>query len=172
MQFSPEAVRDLARLLNESGLHEIALESKNQDDTSFRVVVRGNLPRQPRMAPPAPPTTETTPPSSSTEEASLSVSSVPVAELDEAESPSTPAAPAAVAVKATAVGLFRQPTPPLQAGDAVKKGQVVGIVESLKIPNEIKAPAAGQVAEIVAEEGQGVEYGQVLLSLNVAESNA
>jgi acetyl-CoA carboxylase biotin carboxyl carrier protein len=53
----------------------------------------------------------------------------------------------------------------LQPGDTVAKGQVLGVVESLKIPNEVRAERAGRVAEVLAENGQGVEFGQVLLIL-------
>lgn len=74
-----------------------------------------------------------------------------------------------VTVSATAVGMFRRSQPPLKIGDSVILGQVVGIVESLKIPNEVIAPVAGEVTEILAEEGQAVEYGQSLFLLGPSQ---
>jgi acetyl-CoA carboxylase biotin carboxyl carrier protein len=83
----------------------------------------------------------------------------------------TPQEPAGVTITSTAVGLFRQSSPPLQVGDTVKNRQVVAIVESLKIPNEITTRVAGRIVEVLATEGQGVEYGQPLLVI-VPESQA
>ncbi|HZU68233.1 MAG TPA: biotin/lipoyl-containing protein [Ktedonobacteraceae bacterium] len=50
-------------------------------------------------------------------------------------------------------------------GDRVKEGQLLGIIESLNVFNEVEAPAAGRVVEIFVHEGQPVEYGQVLMTI-------
>ena len=52
------------------------------------------------------------------------------------------------------------------AGQAVKKGEVIMILEAMKMENEIVAPADGTVASINASEGSSVEAGSVLASLN------
>ena len=46
-------------------------------------------------------------------------------------------------------------------GDTVKKGQVLAIVEAMKLMNEIESDYDGTIAEILVENGQGVEYGQL-----------
>ena len=51
-------------------------------------------------------------------------------------------------------------------GDAVKKGDVVLIIEAMKMENEIVAPEDGTVASINAAEGAMVEAGSVLATLN------
>lgn len=56
-------------------------------------------------------------------------------------------------------------------GDRVAPGQVVGIIEAMKIMNEIVADAGGEVAAILAANGQPVEYGSPLLAL-IADSAA
>jgi acetyl-CoA carboxylase biotin carboxyl carrier protein len=68
------------------------------------------------------------------------------------------------------VGTFyRAPSPEAPAfaevGDTVRKGQVVCIVEAMKLMNEIEAEADGKVAEILARNGEHVEYGQPLIRL-------
>jgi acetyl-CoA carboxylase biotin carboxyl carrier protein len=59
-------------------------------------------------------------------------------------------------------------TPPfVVAGDAVQSGQPVGIIEAMKIMNEISADRSGIVEAVLVENGQPVEYGTPLLRLAV-----
>lgn len=53
--------------------------------------------------------------------------------------------------------------PFVELGATVKEGQVVCIIEAMKLMNEIEADAAGKVVEICVEDGQPVEFGQVLM---------
>jgi len=55
--------------------------------------------------------------------------------------------------------------PFVQVGDEVEVGQVIGIIEAMKIMNEIVADKAGVVAEILVENAQPVEYGSPLVRL-------
>lgn len=55
--------------------------------------------------------------------------------------------------------------PFVQIGDEVEVGQVVGIIEAMKIMNEIIADSAGVVAEILVTNAQAVEYGSPLIRL-------
>ena len=48
-------------------------------------------------------------------------------------------------------------------GDKVKKGQVLCIVEAMKLMNQIESEYSGTVTEICVKDGQPVEYGQVLM---------
>ena len=48
-------------------------------------------------------------------------------------------------------------------GDRVGEGDVLLIIEAMKVMNEIRSPRAGRVAEILVEDGVPVEFGQVLL---------
>lgn len=56
--------------------------------------------------------------------------------------------------------------PFVQVGQQINVGDVVCIVEAMKVMNEIKAETAGIVAEILVENGQPLEYGQPLFKLN------
>lgn len=53
----------------------------------------------------------------------------------------------------------------VKAGDVVKKGQVLAIVEAMKLMNEIESEYDGTIAEILVENGQMVEYGQPLFRI-------
>ena len=73
-------------------------------------------------------------------------------------------------VEAPMVGTFyRAPKPDappfVSEGDVVKEGQVLCIVEAMKLMNEIEAKAAGRIVKVVAENGQPVEFGQPLFLL-------
>lgn len=73
-------------------------------------------------------------------------------------------------VKSPLVGTFYSQAAPaepsfVKIGDKVKKGQVVCILEAMKIMNEIESDTAGEVVEICVENESLVEFGQVLLRL-------
>jgi len=70
-------------------------------------------------------------------------------------------------VEAPMVGTFyRAPKPDappfVTEGDVVKEGQVICIVEAMKLMNEIESKVAGRIAKVVVENGQPVEFGQAL----------
>jgi biotin carboxyl carrier protein len=76
----------------------------------------------------------------------------------------------AIMIPAPMIGTFyRAPKPGepsfVEIGDAVEVGQTIGIIEAMKIMNEIAAEVAGIVVEILAGNGQAVEFGQPLLRL-------
>ncbi|MEA3489304.1 MAG: acetyl-CoA carboxylase biotin carboxyl carrier protein [Candidatus Omnitrophota bacterium] len=73
-------------------------------------------------------------------------------------------------VKSPMVGTFyRAPSPDtdsyVDVGDVVKKGDVLCIVEAMKLMNEVKAEFGGKIVEIVAENAEPVEYGQPLFMI-------
>ncbi len=85
-------------------------------------------------------------------------------------SAAAPEAPAGKSLNSPMVGTFyRAPSPGadpfVQVGDTVKKGQVVAIIEAMKLLNEVEAEEDGVVREICVENGQPVEYGQPLFIL-------
>lgn len=53
----------------------------------------------------------------------------------------------------------------VKVGDTVKKGQTLAIVEAMKLMNEIESEYDGVITEILADNGQGVEYGQPLFRI-------
>ena len=73
-------------------------------------------------------------------------------------------------VKAPMVGVFYATSSPeaepfVKPGDLVKKGDVLCIIEAMKLMNEISADVEGEVAEVMVQNGQLVEYGQPLFRI-------
>ncbi len=73
-------------------------------------------------------------------------------------------------VKSPMVGTFYRSASPgdksfVEIGDSIKAGQTVCIIEAMKILNEIESDKSGVVTQIHCENGQAVEYGQSLFSI-------
>ena len=78
-----------------------------------------------------------------------------------------------VPVEAPMVGTFYRASSPgaepyVREGDPVKEGQILCIIEAMKLMNEIEAKVAGHVVKIFPENGQPVEYGQPLFLIDPA----
>ncbi|HVT13324.1 MAG TPA: biotin/lipoyl-containing protein [Fimbriimonadaceae bacterium] len=65
-------------------------------------------------------------------------------------------------IKSPLVGFYRAGPSPLTPGSTVKRGDVVAVINALGIANEVESQVAGEVEEVYVEDGQGVEFGQVL----------
>jgi acetyl-CoA carboxylase biotin carboxyl carrier protein len=73
-------------------------------------------------------------------------------------------------IKSPIVGTFYESPSPgssafVSSGDRIEKGQVVCIVEAMKLMNEIESDAAGEVVKRLVQNGQPVEYGQALFAV-------
>ena len=147
MKFDIDYVEKLAKVLADNSLTEISLEEGEQAIT-LRKEVMGVAAPVAVAAPQAP------------------VASAPA---------QAPVASAAVetdhkgkALTSPMVGTFYSaPSPDADAfvkvGQSVKEGDVVCIVEAMKLMNEIESDFSGKVTEICVEDGQPVEFGQVLM---------
>ncbi|CUX25731.1 acetyl-CoA carboxylase biotin carboxyl carrier protein [Clostridium sp. C105KSO13] len=74
-------------------------------------------------------------------------------------------------VKSPLIGTFytspsEDASPFVKIGDDVKEGQVLAIVEAMKLMNEIESDFAGTITDILVENGDAVEYGQPLFVIN------
>ena len=142
-----EAVRALARIATEFDLSEIEVGAGGQ----IRVCRGGGY--APAAAAPggalaAPRSITLTPPVAAESAPGTFISSPFVGTFYRAPSPEAPS--------------FVEP------GQSVRKGQVVCIVEAMKLMNEIEAEADGKVEEILVKNGEHVEYGQHLIRLTPA----
>ena len=84
-----------------------------------------------------------------------------------AAAPVVEAAPAGHIVKSPMVGTFYRSSSPgaksfAEVGQQVKEGETICIIEAMKILNEIEADKSGTITQILAENGQAVEYGAPL----------
>ena len=74
-------------------------------------------------------------------------------------------------VKSPIVGTFYRASEPgassfVEIGSTVRKGQVLCIIEAMKLMNEIESKVGGRIAKILVENGQAVEYGQPLFLID------
>ena len=103
--------------------------------------------------------------------AALPMQAVPVAAPAAAVATATPApaepAAAGFVVKSPMVGTFYRSSSPggspfVEVGQKVNEGEVICIIEAMKILNEIEAEKSGTITQVLGENGQAVEYGQPL----------
>lgn len=147
-------LKTLIDLVAESGIAEIEV---TEGEDKVRIVKHAPTMVAPAAAAPAP--------MAAVVAASLSAPAAP-------GGTTTPEAPAPEpakghVVKSPMVGTFyRSPSPGaksfVEVGQAVKPGDTLCIIEAMKLLNEIEAEVAGEVREILVENGQPVEYGQPL----------
>jgi biotin carboxyl carrier protein len=91
-----------------------------------------------------------------------------------AHTETAPPVEAKYTVAAPLVGIFHAWAKPggkplVMVGDCVKVGQRVGMIQSLNVFNEVETPVAGRIVELLVQEGQPVEYGQPLITIDGAE---
>jgi acetyl-CoA carboxylase biotin carboxyl carrier protein len=159
--------------LNLKELKEILQILEEKEITEFELEEEGMKLRirkaAPHSAPPPPPAVDVVP----------VVQSAPVAPLPAqalATGATPPAAPSApdesglVQVKSPIVGTFyRSPDPAsppfVNVGDRIQVGQVLCIIEAMKLMNEIEAEVAGEVVKILHDNGQPVQYGEPLFAV-------
>ncbi len=142
-----DSVRALARIATEFDLSEIEVGPGGQIRVRRGgVAVPVSLPAAaPAPGASAPRSISLTPPSAEPEGKGTFISSPFVGTFYRAPSPEAPAF--------------------VEVGQSVRKGQVVCIVEAMKLMNEIEAEADGKVEEILVKNGEHVEYGQHLIRL-------
>lgn len=146
MKFDIDYVEKLAKVLADNSLTEISLEDGEQAITLRKEVV-GVAPAV-AVAAPQPASSAPTP------------ASVQAASQEPAHK--------GKALTSPMVGTFYSaPSPDAEAfvkvGQTVKEGDVVCIVEAMKLMNEIESDFSGKVTEICVQDGQPVEFGQVLM---------
>jgi len=147
-------IKKLIELLEESGLAEIEI---TEGEESVRIARASQAPAVVTHAIPGP--------------APLAAAPAPAAQA--AAAPAASAAPAArdeKLVTAPMVGTFyASPTPGAKAfvevGQEVRVGQVLCIIEAMKMMNQIESERAGKVIAVLAKNGEPVEFGQPLFAI-------
>ena len=151
-----DEIRNLVKLMGEYNLTEVKIQSddcnlcfRRGDDRAplaQAIPVPAMMPVQAAAPAPAP-----------------AAAPVPAAEK------AAPAAPAET-IDSPLVGTFYRAASPdsapfVQVGDRVNADTILGIIEAMKVMNEIKAEKSGVIKEILIENGQPVEFGQPMLVL-------
>lgn len=152
-------VKKLIELLDESGIAEIEI---TEGEESVRISRVSRASAAPQYAPAYPPPAPAAAPQPA---APAAESAAPAAEPEED----------GYAVTAPMVGTFYAASSPgsppfVQIGDGVKQGDVLCIVEAMKMMNQIEAEVSGTIKAIRVQNGEPVEYGQVLFLIDQRDS--
>jgi acetyl-CoA carboxylase biotin carboxyl carrier protein len=161
-------VKQILQLMREHELTEFELE---RDGIKIRVCKNGGAPAIAGAAPP-PVVSEAAPARRSSELKPPAAPADNVSQPSTALPPATPDEPAVdyAVVKSPIVGTFyRSPEPGapafVEVGSQVKKGQVLCIIEAMKLMNEIECDHDGEIATVYVEDGQPVQYGERLFAI-------
>jgi acetyl-CoA carboxylase biotin carboxyl carrier protein len=159
-----DEIRELIRVVQETGIHELEVR---QSDSSVRIVGRTSNPKE-VVVPTVLPVSVATP-------ASLPIPVAPAAPAETSPPPPQKPSPPKedeqdIMVKSPIVGTYYDApapgTPPfVRVGDRVEPNQVLCIIESMKLMNEIQAEVAGTIVAKLVENGRPVEYGESLFGI-------
>lgn len=164
-----QEIQELIRLLNKSNMAEFKLE-----DGDFKLSIRTALYRETKGTQFVPtPLPVATPVLSSPAPANVPAPAPAAAEAAPAEKPAEAAKPAAPSgqgykeIKSPMVGTFYRSANPekpsyVEIGQKVKKGDVVCIIEAMKLFNEIESEISGTIVKVMVDNALPVEYDQVL----------
>lgn len=147
-------LKELIEMLKDTDISEVEIE---RSGVKVRLRKGGDVtfhPSMPRME--YPPAAIVAP----------AVSDIPAA-APAAEKPAEQAKSNQIKVTSPIVGTFYRSSSPdkppyVETGDSVKKGQVLCIIEAMKLMNEIECETAGKIVQILVDNGHPVEYGQPL----------
>lgn len=148
MKFETDYIEKLAKILADTDLTEISLEDGEQAITLRKEVIVSSAPQV--VAAPA-----------------VSATPAPAASAPAAVEAAVPAKKGTPITSPMVGTFYKSPSPDaepfVKEGAAIAVGDVVCIVEAMKMMNEIKAEIAGKIVEVCVEDGQPVEFGQVLM---------
>ena len=152
-------LKTLIDLVSESNVHELEI---TEAEGTVRIV------KGPIAAPAAAAAVQTIQiPQQAYAAAPVAAAPVVAAAAPAAPAAAEPAVASGTPVKSPMVGTFYRSASPgakpfVEVGSVVNVGDTLCIIEAMKILNEIEAETAGTVKQILCDNGQGVEYGQVL----------
>ena len=158
-------IKELIELLKDTDISELEIE---RSGVKVRLRKGGDVtfhPTMPRME---------YPPAAIVAPAVTEISAPPPAPAAApAEKAAEPAKTKQTKVTAPIVGTFYRSSSPdkppyVEVGAVVKKGQVLCIIEAMKLMNEIESETAGKVVQVLVENGSPVEYGQPLFVIEPA----
>ena len=145
-------VKKLIELLEESGIDELEI---HEGEESVRISRHSKQVAAPQyQVAPAP----------------VAAAPAPAAAPAAADAPAAPAEPSGHLVRSPMVGTFYRASSPesasfVEVGQSVKKGDILCIVEAMKMMNHIEAETSGTIESILVENGQPVEYDQPLFTI-------
>ncbi|PKV75848.1 acetyl-CoA carboxylase biotin carboxyl carrier protein [Pontibacter ramchanderi] len=154
-------IQDLIDFIAKSGLNKVNIETEE-----FKISVKRDPDQKVSYVKEAPAAAHHVP----------APAAAPAAAPQASAAPAAPAAPAAapasdeskyIAIKAPMIGTFYRSSSPdkpafVNVGDEVKKGQVICIIEAMKLFNEIESEVSGKIVKVLVDNANPVEYDQPL----------
>jgi len=164
--FGPDRVRDLVALLEASSVDELTVESGDTKVTVRRSAAGVGV--SPSTAGPAVP---------SPSAMAAADTAGPEAGADESRPPDADLPEGRIIIRASMVGTFYRASAPgadpfVEVGSRVERGDVLCVLEAMKLMNELVAETSGTIAAILVSDGTAVEYGQPLFLLDTTVDTA
>jgi acetyl-CoA carboxylase biotin carboxyl carrier protein len=163
-------IEELIRLIAKSGVNEVSIEQKDFKITiksDYAAQKKNNIPAQPQIIQAAPaiaaaPVAAPTP-----------VAAAPSAAPAPAPAPSADENANYITIKSPMIGTFYRSSGPdkpsfVNVGDSVKEGDVLCIIEAMKLFNEIESEVKGKIVKVLVENATPVEYDQPLFLVEPA----
>jgi acetyl-CoA carboxylase biotin carboxyl carrier protein len=155
-----KTIQDLVKIINKTNIAEISIE-----EADFKVTIKQKEDKTEFYATPSQPMYMSAPPAPAPAPAAAAPTTIAPA----------PAAPAAntITIKSPMIGTFYRNSAPdkppfVGVGDEVAVGQVVCIVEAMKLFNEIESEVKGKIVKVLVEDASPVEYDQPLFLVEPA----
>ena len=176
MSMDPKMIQEILKLVNKSDLTEVEIEQQD-----FRLRIKRSVEGTAHLLAPAELQTYTMP------ALQAPVVQLPATTQTQAAAPAAPAAEASAApadaapatggktytITSPMIGTFyRRPGPDKEAfvkvGDTISQGQVVCIIEAMKLFNEIESDVSGKIVQMLVEDSSPVEYEQPLFVVELS----
>lgn len=148
-------IQTLIKFISSSKVDEVAIEKKD-----FKIKIRRNIPASGKMM------TIEAAPAPVAQPAPIAAPAAPV-QIANTEKVAAPADAGTEEIKSPMIGTFYRKSSPdkpsfVEVGDTVEKGQVICIIEAMKLFNEIESEVSGKIVKVLVDDSQPVEYDQPL----------
>ncbi len=154
-------IQELIKFVHKSGVNEVSIEEKD-----FKITIKTNQ---------APTVVNATIPAAAPVAAAAPQVSAPAPAAAPAATPAAPAADDSklITIKSPMIGTFYRSSSPdkpvfVNVGDEIKPGQVLCIVEAMKLFNEIEAEVSGRIVKVLIDNASPIEYDQPLFLVEPA----
>lgn len=156
MSMDIKQIQDLIKFVSKSGVNEVSIEEKD-----FKITIKTN--QEPTYVTATVPVAAQAPAAAPAPVAAAPAPAAPAAEAPAANDASSKY----ITIKSPMIGTFyRTPSPDKPAfvnvGDEISVGQVVCIVEAMKLFNEIESEVSGKIVKVLVDNAQPIEYDQPL----------
>lgn len=149
-------IQELIKFVAKSGVSEVSIDRK---DFKITIKAQSNMPMVVNATIPAAPAVQALPAAAPAAPATTNAASTPAAPAAEASN--------LITIKSPMIGTFYRSSSPdkpsfVNVGDEVKAGQVVCIIEAMKLFNEIESEISGKIVKVLVDNASPVEYDQPL----------